>query len=874
MSVKKSTEIRRMFLDFFKNKSHTIVPSAPLVLKNDPTLMFTIAGMTQFKDIFLGYQPASSKRVADTQKCLRVSGKQNDLEEVGIDTYHHTMFEMLGNWSFGDYFKEEALAWSWELLTEVYKIDKSRIYVTVFGGDKEDGLESDEEAATIWAKYIDKERILRCSKKDNFWEMGNTGPCGPCSEIHVDIRSDEERASIDGKTLVNNDHPQVIEIWNNVFIQFNRKQDGSLEELPDKHVDTGMGFERLCMVLQGKTSNYDTDVFMPLINKVEQVSGIAYGTDTKKDIAMRVLVDHIRAISFSITDGQLPSNTGAGYVIRRILRRAVRYYYNFLDTNHPLLYLLVDTLAEQFKDVFPELDAQKDLVKKVIKEEESNFLKTLESGLRRFNALVQHLEGNIIKGSDAFELYDTYGFPYDLTDLLAREQNLQIDEEGFNIAKKEQQDRSRLAYQAETSDWHTVADDQKVTFVGYDEVETVSNIIKHRYVRQKNKDFFQVVLDKTPFYPEGGGQQGDIGVLLWGHEEIKVVDTKKENDLIVHFVEQIPGGFTGEVVARVDLENRKNSMKNHSATHLLQAALKQVLGNHIQQKGSFLNGDILRFDFSHFAKLTDEEIRSVENLVNAKILENIPLTEYRNMPKDDAMKMGAMALFGEKYGNNVRVIVFDESYSIELCGGTHVKGTGEIGLFKIISETAIAAGMRRIEAVTGKGALQFIQEKLQHLEGISQALNNTKEPLKVIIATLEENQKLKKDIEKFQMQEAESIKNKIKESATQINGIHFIGQILEQVTAEQVKKICFDLKQEFANAFIVIGAEIQGKPQISVIISDELVKSKGFHAGNIVKELAKLVKGGGGGQPFYATAGGNDVNGLKNIIEAAKSYLA
>ena len=875
MSGINSNNARKMFLDFFKEKSHFIVDSAPLVLKDDPTLMFTNAGMNQFKDIFLGNKPANHLRIADTQKCLRVSGKHNDLEEVGVDTYHHTMFEMLGNWSFGDYFKKEAIAWAWELLTEVYNIDKSRLYVTVFGGDAEDGLESDEESAEIWSNYIDKERILRCSKKDNFWEMGNTGPCGPCTEIHVDIRNEEERTKVDGKLLVNNDHPQVIEIWNNVFIQFNRKADKSLEELPDKHVDTGMGFERLCVVLQGKQSNYDTDIFMPLINKVAQISGIVYGNNEKTDIAMRVMVDHIRAIAFSICDGQLPSNNGAGYVIRRILRRAVRYYYNFLNISQPALYLLIDDLGHQFEDVFPELIAQRDLIKKVIKEEEQNFLKTLESGLKRFNHLVENIgDSKTIDGKEAFELYDTFGFPLDLTELIAREQNLKVDLEGFEKSMELQKNRSREASHSETLDWVEIIQDAKVEFVGYDQSTSISKIIKYRKIKQKNKDLIQIVFDKTPFYPEGGGQQGDKGIIVWKEKKIDIIDTKKENDLIVHIVESLPEEFNGEVLLEINIENRKNSTRNHSATHLLQAALKEVLGTHIQQKGSYLNGEILRFDFSHFAKLEDDELKRVEEIVNKKILENIPLIEKRNCPKSEALELGATALFGEKYGDEVRVIIFDPKYSIELCGGTHVKSTGEIGLFKIISETAIAAGIRRIEAITGFGAINYVQKKLEQFQIINNILKNPKEPVKAITNLIEENSALNKEIEKNKINQAIQKKNELIPLFENLNGINFLAKKIENITADGLKKICFDLKNEVKDTVVIIGSIINNNPFLSIIISDNLVINKGLDANKLIKELSVYIKGGGGGQAFYATAGGKDQKGLDKAIERAKEIFS
>ncbi|MEY2640607.1 MAG: alanine--tRNA ligase, partial [Bacteroidota bacterium] len=741
-----SSEIRQQFLDFFASKAHQIVPSAPIVVKNDPTLLFTNAGMNQFKDYFLGNKEPQSRRIADTQKCLRVSGKHNDLEEVGVDTYHHTMFEMLGNWSFGDYFKTEAIAWSWELLTEVYKLDKDRLYVTIFEGDEKEGLPRDTEAFNEWKKVIAEDRILLGNKKDNFWEMGDTGPCGPCTEIHVDCRSNEERAAVDGKTLVNNDHPQVIEIWNNVFIQFNRLKDGSLEQLPAKHVDTGMGFERLARVIQGKQSNYDTDVFSGTIHETEKISGLKYeNTDSKRDVAFRVIADHIRAIAFTIADGQLPSNTGAGYVIRRILRRAVRYYFSYLDYKQPLLHQLMPLLAEQFAQVFPELKHQLDFVSKVVKEEEEAFLRTLDKGLKRIQDIINNSK-ETINGREAFELFDTYGFPIDLTRLIAAENNLQVDEAGFEKEMQQQKDRSRAATAIDTDDWVVVNDAAGKGFVGYEDILVHTHVQRYRKVTAKGKQQFQLVLATTPFYPEGGGQQGDTGMLDFGGEQIAVTDTRKENDLIIHFVNQLPSNIDTPVKAQVNTEQRLNTMYNHTATHLMHAALRQVLGKHVAQKGSLVNDAYLRFDFSHFAKMTDEEIREVEVIVNNKIRENIPVV-IKQMPKEEAINMGAMALFGEKYADTVRVVIIDPNYSIELCGGTHVGHTGMIGLFIIQSEAAVAAGVRRIEAVTGPAAFNFLLTQFTHVKEIGSLLK-AKEPLKAVEKLLQEKTALEKKVEK------------------------------------------------------------------------------------------------------------------------------
>jgi len=874
MSKLSAAQIRKQFLDYFQAHGHVIVPSAPIVVKDDPTLMFTNAGMNQFKELFLGYKPAVNKRIADTQKCLRVSGKHNDLEEVGVDTYHHTMFEMLGNWSFGDYFKEEAIAWAWELLVDKFGIPSDRVYVTIFEGDLSEGLERDNESYNIWKKYIAEDRILPGNKKDNFWEMGDTGPCGPCTEIHVDTRPDELRAKQDGKALVNNDDPLVIEIWNNVFIQYNRKADGSLESLPDKHVDTGMGFERLVRVLQQKQSNYDTDVFSPLIQKIESLSGLRYGKDEKTDIAMRVMSDHIRAISFSIADGQLPSNTGAGYVIRRILRRAVRYQYNFLHLKEPSLFHLVDVLAQQTADVFPELAAQKIFVKRVIAEEEGNFLKTLESGLKRFHLLTDGLpKGSSIDGRAVFELYDTFGFPVDLTRLIARENDLLIDEEGFAVAMNEQKNRSRAAAVQETGDWVIVNEGDLVDFVGYDQTEAVAKVLKVRRIKQKNEDFIQVVLDRTPFYPEGGGQQGDKGCLVIKGENWPVLDTRKENDLIVHFLGTAPDNWEGDVLAKVDEQNRRASAKNHSATHLLHAALKKVLGSHVQQKGSFLNGSILRFDFAHFGKMSAQEIDKVENDVNEKIAAAIELDERRDVGKDSALKMGANALFGEKYGEKVRVIIFDPAYSVELCGGTHVRNTSEIGLFRIIGESAIAAGVRRIEALTSIAALTYLNEKADLLEHICAVLKNPQDPLKAIHLMAEDQQVLNKELDIFKQAHLNLIRENIKKQSFEKNGVKLLIGKLGDIGADGLKKIAFDLRNEWDSFAIILGSEFEGKAYLNVLFSEDIVKDKQVDANQVVRLLAKHIHGGGGGQPFFATAGGSDPKGIDTAIQEGKVIL-
>ena len=870
-----SSEIRQAFLDFFESKQHKIVASAPVVIKNDPTLLFTNAGMNQFKDYFLGNKPAPFPRIADTQKCLRVSGKHNDLEEVGVDTYHHTLFEMLGNWSFGDYFKQEAIAWSWELLTEVYKLDKDRLYVTVFEGDEKEGIPSSKIALVEWKKILPEDRIVYGNKKDNFWEMGDTGPCGPCSEIHVDCRSNEERAKIPGRDLVNNDHPQVIEIWNNVFIQYNRKKDGTLEPLPATHVDTGMGFERLVRVIQGKQSNYDTDVFSGTISKTAQIVNKIYkADDSKESVAFRVLADHIRAISFTIADGQLPSNTGAGYVIRRILRRAVRYYYSYLNYKQPLLHQLLPIIATQFEDVFPELKAQESFVAKVIKEEEEAFLRTLDKGLKRIEDVITASQSSkIIDGRSAFELNDTFGFPIDLTKLIAAENNLAVDEEGYEAARKEQQERGRTATALETEDWINVNTVAKTTFVGYDSLEAKTKIVKYRKVSGKGKELYQIVLENTPFYAESGGQVGDSGELKMDSGELKVIDTKKENDLIIHFTESILPEMYGEVIALVDADRRKEITVHHSVTHLMQAALRQVLGNHVAQKGSLNNEEYLRFDFSHFAKVTDAEIAGVEKLVNEKIRQNIPVV-IKEMKKDDAVALGAMALFGEKYGDTVRVVIMDEKYSIELCGGSHVGHTGELGLFKITSESAIAAGVRRIEAVCGKAAEKYVNQNFEVINEIGGLLKNPADIAKSIENLQAENTSLKKHIEALEARQLVVLRNELLQKDEIINNVTFIGDIVEVSSADNLKKLCFDLKTKLNDYVAVLCCNIDGKPFVAVGISDTVVAAKNLDASKIIKEhIAPLIKGGGGGQKTLATAGGQDVGGLREVIERVKALL-
>ncbi|HRA12159.1 MAG TPA: alanine--tRNA ligase [Chitinophagaceae bacterium] len=868
-----SAEIRQAFMDFFYSKGHTIVPSAPIVVKDDPTLMFTNAGMNQFKDYFLGNKLPPYGRIADTQKCLRVSGKHNDLEEVGVDTYHHTMFEMLGNWSFGDYFKNEAIAWSWELLTDVYKIPKDRLYATVFEGDEMENIPASKIALIKWKEYLSDDNIVFGNKKDNFWEMGDTGPCGPCSEIHVDCRTDEERKQTPGHLLVNKDHPQVIEIWNNVFIQYNRKKDGSLEPLAATHVDTGMGLERLVRVLQGKQSNYDTDIFTGTIAATEKITKKKYdSSDSKEAIAFRVIADHIRAISFTIADGQLPSNTGAGYVIRRILRRAVRYYYSYLDYKQPLLNQLVPVLAKQFETVFPELQQQLDFVTKVVKEEEDSFLRTLDKGLKRIDDIVSNVVDKTIAGKDAFELFDTFGFPVDLTRLIAAENSLSVDEKGFESEMQQQKNRSRAATIVDAEDW-TVLKEGSNKFVGYDSLEAKASVIKYRKVKAKGKELFQIVLDTTPFYAESGGQVGDKGILTIGNSPFTIIDTRKDNDLIIHFAESIPDDLSGEVVAKVDASKRKHTELHHSATHLLHAALRTVLGTHVAQKGSLVNEEHLRFDFSHFAKVTDEEIAKVEALVNEKIRQNIPVV-IKEMSKDEAMKLGAMALFGEKYGDVVRVVVMDPNYSVELCGGNHVGATGELGLFKLTSESAVAAGVRRVEAVCGKQAEDHMNQQFNLLSSLREALKNPKDIQKAIENLQIENASLQKHVDAMVARQLVGIRNELLEKDEIVNGVNFIGDIVEVSNPDALKKLCFDLKNHLRDHVAVLCVNINGKPFVAVGISETVVAAKKLDAGQIIKEhIAPLIKGGGGGQKTLATAGGQDISQLEKVIEVVKSLL-
>ena len=866
-------EIRQAFFDFFESKDHKIVSSAPLVVKDDPTLMFINAGMNQFKDYFLGNKTPKYRRIANTQKCLRVSGKHNDLEEVGVDTYHHTMFEMLGNWSFGDYFKEETIAWSWELLTDVFKIPTDRLYVTVFEGDKEDGVQIDIESIEIWKKYIDPKRIILASKKDNFWEMGEVGPCGPCTEIHVDLRPDNLRKEVDGLTLVNQDHPQVIEIWNNVFMEYNRMADGSLVPLPEKHVDTGMGLERLAMALQGKQSNYDIDLFQKLIHHIEKVSGFKYGENEEVDIAMRVIADHVRAIAFSIADGQLPSNTGAGYVIRRILRRAVRYGYQTLNLQTSFLADLSSVLGEIMGNTFTELIDQRELIKRVIAEEENSFFRTLEQGLRRIDTMIQSMKSKsnkVISGNLVFELYDTYGFPSDLTDLIARENGLEVDFQGFNEELNKQKERSREATTLETDDWVVLLDDNEEEFIGYDRTETTVKIVKYRKVVQKKKEFFQVVFNLTPFYPEGGGQVGDTGYIEANGIKSSIIDTKKENNLIIHFMKDLPEDLTSEFKAVVNLKKRNASGYNHTATHLLHHALREVLGDHVEQKGSLVSPDYLRFDFSHFQKVTQEELDEIQKKVSAMIRQNLQREEHRNTPMDVAKEMGAMALFGEKYGDTVRVIKFGNS--VELCGGTHVSGTGEIGLFIITSESAVASGIRRIEAITSEKAEAYYREKAHMLDSLALTLKNPKDILKAVNDLITKNGKLTKEIEQFQKDRAKAVKKELKSNLTQHNGVNLLCEKVD-LDASSIKDILFQLKGELSNFVGVIGGNADGKASLSLIISDNLVNERSLHAGNIIRETSKLIQGGGGGQPFFATAGGKDPNGLDAALEAIKEKI-
>ncbi len=869
-----SREIRQSFTDFFKSKNHTIVPSAPMVIKDDPTLMFTNAGMNQFKDIFLGNAQIIKKRIADTQKCLRVSGKHNDLEEVGHDTYHHTMFEMLGNWSFGDYFKNEAIDWAWEYLTEILKIDKKNMYATVFEGSIEDGLEADDEAKRFWKRYLPDQHILYGSKKDNFWEMGASGPCGPCSEIHVDLRSEEDKMKVTGSEMVNKGHPLVIEIWNLVFIQYNRKKSGELELLPAKHIDTGMGFERLCMVVQGKKSNYDTDVFQPVIRRITEITGKPYGKIHELDVAMRVIADHLRAVSFSIADGQLPSNSGAGYVIRRILRRAVRYGYTFLEMKEPFVHKLLDSLIKVMGNAFNELITQKDIIVKVIHEEEHNFLRTLDKGIKLIDKVAISLKENnqnTADGSTVFLLYDTYGFPVDLTELILKEQGLEIDKEGFEKAMKSQKSISKDAAAEDKGDWVTIYDDEDEEFVGYDRTETEVKITRYRKIQTKGKEYYHLVFNITPFYPESGGQTGDTGYIESNGKKTDILDTQKEHNVIIHLSEKLPHILDATFKAAVNQKNRKLTMANHSATHLMHKALKDILGIHVEQKGSLVNYKHLRFDFSHFQKLTDEEILKVEQRVNQKIRENIHIQEKRNVPMPEAKAMGATALFGEKYGDVVRVIQFNDS--IELCGGTHVQATGEIGFFKIISESAIAAGIRRIEAVTSDEAENYIYEKLNLINDIGNLLKSGKNLKQSIEKTIEENKYLRKQLEYFEKEKINSVKQYLKSKVKNIDGINIIAEKIDIGNASQIKDIAFQLKGEIKNLFFIVGADLPDKVNLTVMISDNIVSEKKLNAGEIIKIIASDIKGSGGGQAYFASAGGTDASGIKKSLKKALEFI-
>ena len=874
----KSQDVRKQFLDFFESKGHLIVPSAPIVLKDDPTLMFNNSGMAQFKEYFLGLGTPKSQRIADTQKCLRVSGKHNDLEEVGIDTYHHTMFEMLGNWSFGDYFKKEAIHWAWELLTEVYKIDKDILYVTVFEGSVEENVPFDQEAYDIWKTLIAEDRILLGNKKDNFWEMGDQGPCGPCSEIHVDIRSAEEKAVIDGKELVNADHPQVVEIWNNVFMEFNRKADGSLEKLPAQHVDTGMGFERLCMVLQGVQSNYDTDVFTPIIREIETITGTTYTIkasneeEEKINIAIRVIADHVRAVAFAIADGQLPSNTGAGYVIRRILRRAIRYGFTFLNTKEPFIYKLVDTLSAQMSASFPEIRSQKALCSNVIREEESSFLRTLDQGLVLLDAVIANNQSKVIDGKKAFELYDTYGFPIDLTALILSEKGLQLDEKVFEEQLQLQKERSRAASKVTAGDWNVIVEDDIQEFVGYDRLQHQVKITKYRRVESvKEGEIFQLVFNSTPFYGESGGQTGDKGYLEASNGDITyIIDTKKENNQTIHLAKSLPENLTDTFQAIVDVKQRARTSSNHTATHLLHQGLRKVLGTHIEQKGSMVRSASLRFDFSHFSKVTDEELKEVENFVNARIRESLPLIEKRGIAKEQALEEGAIALFGEKYGDLVRMIKFGDS--VELCGGTHVANTSEIWHFKIVSEGAVAAGIRRIEAITSEAAKDFFESQLITFGEMKEVLKNAVDPIKAIQTLQDENASLKKQIEALLKDKAKNMKGELAAAFQEVNGVKFLAQQVD-LTAEGAKDLVYELGNLGNNIFIVLATVNEDKPMLTCYISKELVADKNLNAGQVVRELGKYIQGGGGGQPFFATAGGKNAAGVSEALEKAIEFV-
>ena len=865
-------EIRNSFLDFFRSKNHEIVPSAPIVVKNDPTLMFTNAGMNQFKDIFLGNQPAKWNRAADTQKCLRVSGKHNDLEEVGHDTYHHTMFEMLGNWSFGDYFKKEAIAYAWEYLTEVVKIDKDKLYVTVFGGDEKDGQPADMEAYNYWKEHVSEDRIIYGNKKDNFWEMGETGPCGPCSEIHIDLRDDEARKQIPGRDLVNKDDPQVIEIWNLVFMQYNRMANGQLVELPAKHVDTGMGFERLVRVLQGKTSNYDTDVFQPLIQAIAQMSGIEYGKAEKTDVAMRVIADHLRAVSFAIADGQLPSNNGAGYVIRRVLRRAVRYGFTFLGFEEPFVCRLLPILVQQMEHNYPEIKAQQELVGKVIREEEASFLRTLAQGIKRFEGYVEQHPSQDIDGNFAFELFDTYGFPIDLTQLMANEKGINVDMEGFKANLEEQKNRSRKAAEKANGDWVVVNESEQPTeFVGYTEFQCECRILRFREVVAKKKTHFELVLNRTPFYAEMGGEVGDTGTLTSENETIQILNTVKENNLVIHITEQLPQVPEAAFTAAIDTERRQRIANNHSATHLMHAALRQVLGTHVEQKGSLVDDQRLRFDFSHFAKMTPEEIRQVEKIVNRKIRENIPNVTYAEIPIDEAKAMGATALFGEKYGDKVRVVVFDKNYSMELCGGCHTSATGNIGMFKIVSEGAIAAGIRRIEAITGEAVEQYLDEQLDMIGQLRETVKSN-DLVKGVISLNEQNSALRKEVEHLMQEKAQNTAESLLTKAVEHEGCQLIVERLS-VTGDQLRNIALILKQLNENAIAILGSVNEGKPALCLLLPQAYAETKGLDATKLIREVAKEIQGGGGGQPTLCVAGGRNADGLPKAMEMLKERV-
>ncbi|MCA0348713.1 MAG: alanine--tRNA ligase [Bacteroidetes bacterium] len=876
----KSQDIRKAYLQFFESKNHLIVPSAPIVLKDDPTLMFNNSGMAQFKEYFLGNGTPKSSRIADTQKCLRVSGKHNDLEDVGFDTYHHTMFEMLGNWSFGDYFKKEALAWAWEFLTEVLKLDKDRLYVSVFEGNPSENVPFDQEAFDIWKQYVPEDRIILGNKKDNFWEMGDQGPCGPCSEIHIDLRTDAERAAVSGRSLVNADHPQVVEIWNNVFMEFNRKADGSLEKLPAQHVDTGMGFERLCMAMQNVTSNYDTDVFTPLIAKIEQITGLKYTSNEVKNIseeqnkiniAIRVIVDHVRAVAFAIADGQLPSNTGAGYVIRRILRRAIRYGFTFLDTKEPFIYKLVEVLAHQMGEFFPEIKSQQNLVTNVIREEEASFLRTLEQGLQLLDKVVAETSGKEVSGAKVFELYDTFGFPKDLTALILKEKGYSYNEEDFEAELQKQKARSRAASEVSTEDWSVLIPGNVESFVGYDQTENEVKITRIRKVDSKKDGvLYQIVLDATPFYPEGGGQVGDKGTLVSANETIEIIDTKKENNLILHFAKQLPENVEASFVAKVNTALRTSTSKNHSATHLMHLALRTILGTHVEQKGSLVNPNYLRFDFSHFSKVTDEELKQVEDFVNQRISEQVQLHEYRNLPIQEALAKGAMALFGEKYGDSVRMIEFGESK--ELCGGIHVKNTADIWHFKIISEGAVAAGIRRIEAITGDAVKEFYTNQENTLAELKETLKNPQDVLKAVNSLQDDNAKLKKQVEQLIKDKAKGLKGELASQIQEVNGVKFLATQVD-LDANGAKDLAYDLGANETNLFIVFATVTEDKPMLTCYISKELVSDNGLNAGQVVRELGKYIQGGGGGQPFFATAGGKNAAGIPEALEKAVDFV-